>query len=85
MTEITRISTVTPSITPRTEINVMMDRKVRFGFKYRSARKRLNGSFNFVSLAANSLQFNRACKRKFAGSARGSHAGFAVAPKRTLL
>ena len=33
ITEITRISTVTPSITPRTEINVMMERNVRFGFK----------------------------------------------------
>jgi hypothetical protein len=46
MTEITRISTITPSITPMMEINVMIDRNVRFGFKYRSARKRLNGSFN---------------------------------------
>src|SRR6202035_1771493 len=46
ITEITRINTVTPSITPRTEISVIIDRKVRFGFKYRSARKRLNGSFN---------------------------------------
>src|ERR1700720_731437 len=46
MTEITRIKTVTPSITPSTEIKVMIERKVRFGFKYRSARKKLNGSFN---------------------------------------
>src|SRR5437773_3160224 len=45
ITEITRISTVTPSITPSTEINVMIERKVRFGFKYRSARKTLKGSF----------------------------------------
>ena len=45
ITEITRISTVTPSITPNTEINVMMERNVRFGFKYRSARKTLKGSF----------------------------------------
>ena len=29
-----------------TEINVMMERNVRFGFKYLSARKRLKGSFN---------------------------------------
>ena len=29
-----------------TEINVMIERNVRFGFKYRSARKRLKGSFN---------------------------------------
>ncbi len=46
MTEMTRISTVTPSVTPSTEIKVMMERKVRFGFKYRSARKKLKGSFN---------------------------------------
>src|SRR5215208_7507095 len=46
MTAITRISTVTPSITPMTEINVIMERNVRFGFKYRSARNRLKGSFN---------------------------------------
>src|SRR5207249_5799977 len=45
MTEITRISTVTPSITPNTEINVMMERNVRFGLKYGSARKTLKGSF----------------------------------------
>src|SRR2546427_3099315 len=48
ITEITRIKTVTPSITPRTEINVMIDRNVRFGFKYRKARKRLNGRFNLL-------------------------------------
>src|SRR5207237_9847862 len=35
--------TVTPRRTPRTEISVMMERKVRFGFRYRSARKKLNG------------------------------------------
>src|SRR6266404_1642915 len=46
ITEITRINTVTPSITPRMEISVMIERNVRFGFRYRSARKRLNGSFN---------------------------------------
>src|SRR5262245_935852 len=46
MTAITRISTVTPSMTPMTEINVMIERNVRFGFKYRRARKRLKGSFN---------------------------------------
>src|SRR4029453_18988699 len=46
MTEMTRINTVTPSITPTIEISVMIERNVRFGFKYRSARKRLNGSFN---------------------------------------
>src|SRR5437773_133189 len=45
ITEITRIRTVTPSITPNTEISVMMERNVRFGFKYRSARKTLKGSF----------------------------------------
>src|SRR6266403_136941 len=46
ITEITRINTVTPSITPSTEISVMIDRNVRFGFKYRSARKTLKGRFN---------------------------------------
>src|SRR6478609_7516812 len=50
MTAITRISTVTPSITPMTEIKVMIERNVRFGFKYLSARKTLKGSFN-LSLA----------------------------------
>jgi hypothetical protein len=30
------------------EINVMTEIDVRFGFKYRSARKRLNGSFNLA-------------------------------------
>ena len=29
-----------------TEINVIMERNVRFGFKYLSARKTLKGSFN---------------------------------------
>ena len=29
-----------------TEINVMIERNVRFGFKYRSAKKRLKASFN---------------------------------------
>jgi len=28
---------------------VMMERNVRFGFKYRSARNTLNGSFNLAS------------------------------------
>ena len=46
ITEMTRINTVTPSITPSTEISVMIERNVRFGFKYRSARKRLKGRFN---------------------------------------
>src|SRR6266853_6847476 len=57
ITEITRINTVTPSITPRTEINVMIERNVRFGFRYRSARKRLNGSFN-SSLAWRQTQWD---------------------------
>src|SRR5438552_18227196 len=48
ITEITRINTVTPSITPRIEISVMIERNVRFGFKYRNARNRLNGSFNWL-------------------------------------
>ena len=57
MTEITRMRTVTPSVTPRIEINVMIDRNVRFGFKYRSARKRLNGRFN-SALAWRQIHFN---------------------------
>src|SRR5436309_4661967 len=57
MTAITRISTVTPSITPMTEISVMMERNVRFGFKYRSARNRLKGSFNW-SLAWRQIQWD---------------------------
>src|SRR5437016_4098035 len=48
ITEITRINTVTPSITPRIEISVMIERNVRFGFRYRNARNRLNGSFNWL-------------------------------------
>ena len=39
---------MTPSITPRIEISVMIERNVRFGFKYRNARNRLNGSFNWL-------------------------------------
>jgi hypothetical protein len=57
ITEITRMSTVTPSVTPRIEINVMIDRNVRFGFKYRNARKRLNGRFN-SALAWRQIHFN---------------------------
>ena len=33
MTEMTRISTVTPSITPMIEMSVMIERKVRFGLR----------------------------------------------------
>jgi hypothetical protein len=40
-----------------TEINVMMERNVRFGFKYLSARKRLKGSFNW-SLAWRQTQLD---------------------------
>ena len=39
------INTATPSVTPSTEIRVMIDTKVRFGFRYRSARNRLNLGF----------------------------------------
>jgi hypothetical protein len=47
-------------MTPTIEINVMIETKVRFGFKYRSARKKLNGSFKVArSVAANPVQFNR--------------------------
>src|SRR3979409_2018775 len=60
MTEIATMSTVTPSITPTIEISVMIETKVRFGFRYRSARKKLNGSFKVGrSVAANPTQFNR--------------------------
>jgi transcription initiation factor TFIID subunit TAF12 len=45
MTEITTMSTITPSMTPTIEMSVMIETKVRFGFRYRSARKKLNGSF----------------------------------------
>ena len=31
-----------------TEINVMMDKNVRLGFKYLNARKRLKGSFKLA-------------------------------------
>jgi hypothetical protein len=40
-----------------TEINVMMERNVRFGFKYLSARKTLKGSFNW-SLAWRQTQLD---------------------------
>ena len=52
MTEITTMSTITPSITPTIEISVMMETKVRFGFRYRSARKKLNGSFKVAEASS---------------------------------
>jgi hypothetical protein len=39
------MSTITPSMTPTIEMSVMMETNVRFGLRYRSARKKLNGSF----------------------------------------
>src|ERR1700720_1907910 len=44
ITEITIINTLIPSTTPRIEIRVISDRNVRFGFRYRSARKQVNGN-----------------------------------------
>jgi hypothetical protein len=46
----------------------MIETKVRFGFRYRSARKKLNGSFKVGrSVAANAVQFNRGVSRKNRG------------------
>src|SRR5947207_13795654 len=68
MTEITTISTVTPSMTPTIEIKVMIETKVRFGFRYGSGRKKLNGSFKVRrSVAANPRQFNRGAGLKTVG------------------
>lgn len=50
MTEMTRISTITPRVTPRTEMTVMTDTKVRFGLRYRSAMKSSKGSFISIAL-----------------------------------
>ena len=44
ITEITTISTAIPSVTPSTEIRVMMETNVRLGFRYRSARNNPKGS-----------------------------------------
>jgi len=47
-------------MTPTIEMRVMIETKVRFGFRYRSAKKKLNGSFKVGrSVAANPTQFNR--------------------------
>ena len=43
MTEITIISTPTPNVTPRTEINVIVDTKVRLGLRYLKASCNSNG------------------------------------------
>jgi hypothetical protein len=59
-----------------TEINVMIERNVRFGFKYRSARKRLKGSFNSslawrqtqrdsnATVSPGNIRVNISCSRK---------------------
>src|ERR1700741_722914 len=51
MTDITMIRTLIPSTTPRIEIKVISDKKVRFGFRYRNARKQTNGSRIFFGIA----------------------------------
>ena len=43
MTLMTMMRTATPSMTPRTEISVMIETKVRLGRKYRSASNNSNG------------------------------------------
>ena len=39
----TMIRTLIPRTTPKIEIKVISERKVRFGFRYRNARKYVNG------------------------------------------
>jgi len=46
ITEMTTMSTATPRVTPSTEISVMIETKVRFGLRYRSAKNRLNFELN---------------------------------------
>ena len=62
------MSTVTPSMTPTIEINVMMETKVRFGLRYRSARKKLNGSFKVAeasSARTRRMQAERLASRSY--------------------
>jgi hypothetical protein len=65
---------------------VMIDRNVRFGFKYRSARKRLNGRFN-SALAWRQIHLNSTMRayNGSLGSARVSRAGERVPRSRTFL
>src|SRR4051812_23451629 len=56
ITDMTTIRTVTPNITPTIEIKVMIETKVRFGLRYRRARKKLNGSFKALLLHRVRLQ-----------------------------
>ena len=49
------IKTLIPSTTPRIEIKVISERKVRFGFRYRSARKYVNGRRIFLGTGRNKL------------------------------
>jgi hypothetical protein len=44
MTLITMIRTATPKVTPRTDISVITETKVRFGRKYRKASSNSNGN-----------------------------------------
>ena len=59
MTEITTISTVMASMTLTIEMRVMIETKVRFGWRERSARKRLNGSFTGYLLTACAFKSSR--------------------------
>src|SRR5262249_14556285 len=59
MTEMTTIKTVIPNITPMIEISVMIEIKVRFGLRYRSARKKLNGSFKAAIAWTRTAEFSR--------------------------
>lgn len=54
MTDSTTMSTITPRDTPSRQIRVIMEKKVRNGFKYRSARLRLMYRLNrfFMNNAA---------------------------------
>ena len=54
MTDNTTMSTITPRETPSRQIRVIMEKKVRNGFKYRSARLRLMYRLNmfFMNNAA---------------------------------
>ena len=54
MTDSTTMSTITPRDTPSRQIRVIMEKKVRNGFKYRNARLRLMYRLNrfFMNNAA---------------------------------
>jgi hypothetical protein len=52
MTDSTKIKTAIPNVTPRTDTTVMTDKKVRFGFKKRSAKNGLKGSSMEASISS---------------------------------